>query len=399
MRVEQSDRDHRARHRDVDRGDERGRDLAAAVGRRDPVQVVLCVEEPDSVARPGQDGGDEQERQRAERRRRDEAGQAEREQRDPGLLRPPRGDPVVRGHLGGARRGQHQRGDRAEQGQVRRAEQRRGVGGHDREEERDGGPEHGRRQGDPGERPPDVGGHRRARDLPAATAPPDRLRDAEREQRYRGGRGQQHNVGQPQRGGRPLGQQARDEGAGAAAARLRQPGQQRGPAGVAVGLELDQRRRRRARRHTDGETLERAPGEEPCGALGEREHDQPGRARAQAHQEHDPASEPVGQLPEQHERRNEHEGVKREHRGQDSAREPEPLAVDGVERRRQVHARHQHHPRDPDDHHRAGGAAGRDIPPRCPLRRPECRGQGHPRSVPRPRGPGTSRPLSLAPPP
>ena len=297
------------------------------------------------------------------------------------------------GHdLSGAGRRQHDRRDHAEQRQIRRLKQLGGVRRHNREEHRDCGPQHRCGEGDARERAADLGRDGGTGDLPAAAAPAQRLGKAEREQGHEGGGGQEHDVGQPQRIRRPLGQEARDQGPGAAASGLRQPRQQGGAAGVAVGLEVDQRRRRGARGHADREALERAPGEEPGRALREREDDQAGGAGGEPHQEDDPPAQPVGELAEEHERRHEHEGVEREDGRQDRVREPESLAVDGVERCRQVHPRHQHDPGDPHDGHRAHRAAGRrGWSLRCPPCRRADRGGGRPPCLPRRTGGATSQ--------
>jgi hypothetical protein len=132
---------------------------------------------------------------------------------------------------------------------------------------------------------------------------------------------------------------------------------------------LDQRRRGRAHGGAQGKALHGAPDEQPRGALREREQREADRGDAQAAGDHAPAPEPIRQLAEDEERRDQRDRVDREDQRQLGAREAEALAVDGVERRRQIAVEQEHEQRTGDDdewrarararsgghHHRATG--------------------------------------------
>ena len=78
QRRHQPDADRRDRDPEVDAHEERGRDLAAAVGRGDGVEVRLRAEERHAVADAAQQRGREDERQRVRGERRDERDRARR---------------------------------------------------------------------------------------------------------------------------------------------------------------------------------------------------------------------------------------------------------------------------------------------------------------------------------
>ena len=158
----------------------------------------------------------------------------------------------------------------------------------------------------------------------------------------------------------------------AAAAGLREAGEKGGALLLPARIELDERRRRGAADHPDRDALGRAGGEQPGGVACRREEDQADRGRCQAAEDHRPAAEAVGESAEQQQRWDQAERVDGEDRREHEAREPEMLGVDGVERRRQVDAGHEHEPADPDGEQRsdtrlatrrpAGRTARRDGP-------------------------------------
>ena len=162
--------------------------------------------------------------------------------------------------LRGARREQHHRRDRALEREVRRVEQRPGVGRHDGQVEPGDRPRGGRGQREAGERrsgsrrgtsgrcirhapPPGRRASAGSASTPASTTPVTTSPTTKLVVRGAGA----HSASV-----------AADERAGRAAARLRERREQRGARHRAGGRELDERRRRRAARGADREPLDGA---------------------------------------------------------------------------------------------------------------------------------------------
>ena len=186
QRRHEPDADRRDRDAQVDAHEERGRDLAAAVGRGDGVEVRLRAQERHPVADAAQQRGREDERQRVGGERGDERDQPDDHEDEADRLVARGRDAAAHHDLRGARREQHRRRDRALEREVRRVEQRPGVGGDDGQVEAGDRPRGGRGQGEPGERGADLGrdvgalqpppaarpgGHPRDRSTPASTTP------------------------------------------------------------------------------------------------------------------------------------------------------------------------------------------------------------------------------------
>ena len=141
---------------------------------------------------------------------------------------------------------------------------------------------------------------------------------------------------------------------------------------IAVGVELDERRRGRAARHAHRHALCDARGEQPRDARRDREEGEPDRARHEPAENHGPAADAVGQLAEEQERRREHQRVDREHEREHQAVEAEAIAIDAIQRRCQVRAQQERGERPRDDPLTGTGAESQrhEQEPTSPSLRP-----------------------------
>jgi len=269
------------------------------------------------------------------------------------LIAPGRACQPFQHGLGDSRREEGQGRDRGHEREILRGQEPFAVRGDDREEERHRRPDRSGREADPEEGQADL--LRDARPLRApGLSPVLALLGEPKHEHGRGDRRPERGeVTEPEGIRRPLGEHARNERPERATPRLREPGEQSCPPATPSRVELDERGGRGSADHPHGEPLRRAGGKEPGRSPGSGEQREP-EARSDEPGGHDgPPAEPVGHPAEENERRHEDDRVRREDRRQHERREAELLRVDGVERRRQVRARHQHEPREPHGQHAA----------------------------------------------
>jgi hypothetical protein len=126
-----------------------------------------------------------------------------------------------------------------------------------------------------------------------------------------------------------------------------------------LGLELDQGRGNGADGRAERQPLHGPRHEQGRGALRQRQQDQAERGDGQPAHDHRPATDPVGELPEDQQRRDQRHRVDSEDQRQRRAREAEIVAVDRVQRRGQVAVQQQHEQRAGDDHERRRALARR----------------------------------------
>ena len=354
---EQADADGRDRHAGVDAGDEGSGDLATALDRGELVDVGLRTEKGEAMAGAAQHGAGEEGHERVQREGEHERQEPGHDERQAQRLDAGRAAAARDEQLRGARGGQQRGGDRPEQGEVAGVEQLRGVARHHREVQRRNHPHRGR------------GETRRARSRPgwrgaptgaacASAHPTARLGDrhdggGERQRQH-----ERHEVTQHARRGRPLRERPGEQRTGAAARALDEHRVQRRAPAIAMWLELDQSGRGRTGDHPDRQALDRSRGEQPRRVLRRGEQRQADGGRHEAPGDHALAPDAVRQLPAHQQRGHEHDHVRREDQGEHGAREPEALAVDRVQRRRQVAAEQQREERHRQDQERPAGAFG-----------------------------------------
>jgi hypothetical protein len=177
--------------------------------------------------------------------------------------------------------------------------------------------------------------------VPASAARLSGLGHREQQRRGRNTAEHPHQVTQDARRGQPLGQDSGQQWPGGAADRLGKGCEQCGVPPIAFGIELDERRRCRATGHANRDTLHDARREQPGNARCQGEQAQRDRARDEPTQDHGSATDPVGELSEEQQRRCEHERVDGEDECEDQAVEAEALAIHAVQRRRQIGAQKQ----------------------------------------------------------
>lgn len=186
-----------------------------------------------------------------------------------------------------------------------RVQERPHVRRHDGQEQRGHRPDRPGREGDPGELPPDLARDVRAPDGPAAGRRPGRLRDSNEREGGHDRDADPDDVARYEAVRSPLGHDAADDSPRGAPSGLRKPGHERGPSAGTLRLELDERSRGRPVDRPDREPLHRARSEQPRAAVRQREED---------------------------------ERVGGEDQREQGGREPEALAVHGVQRRREIGA-------------------------------------------------------------
>ena len=318
---------------------------------------ACAPEEGDAVAGAAQQRAGEQRRERVQREGEDERHEPGDHEREARALGAGRSAAARDEQLRGARGGQQRRRDRPEQGEVAGVEQLRRVAGHHRQVQGGDHPHRPGREARPPEPGPDVARHRWALHAPAPAAG-RALGDGEDGDRRPQRQDERDEVAEHARRGRPLRQRAREQRPCAAAGALDEHRVQRRAAAIAVGLELDQSRRRRARDHPHRHPLDRARAEQPRRVLGRGEEREADGGHHEAGGDHALAPDAVRQLPAEQQRRYEHDHVGREDEREDDAREPEALAVDGVQRRRQIAAQQQREERERQDEEGPTGAFG-----------------------------------------
>ena len=322
--------------------------LTAALVGGELVELLLRRQEAVALAGTSRHRAAQEERQRVERRREHERDETDRERdeadrlvpsRRPG---PPPGENLCRA---GGEEGDG--GERRQKREVLRREQLARVRGDDREIERDRSPHSRRGQRDPRESTPQLVRDTRPLD-PPRLAPTLGLGERQRSGRGDRSRAERDVEAAPQRVGSPLREHTRSHRSDRTPARLCEPREQRRPTAVAARVELDQRCRRSASDHPDGEPLHRPRAVQPCRAGRECEQHERTAGDCKPADDHRTPSDPVGQAAEQDQRRDEHEGVRGEDRRQHEAGKAEALRVHRIQRGRDVRARHQHEPRAPD---------------------------------------------------
>ena len=251
-------------------------------------------------------------------------------------------------------------------------------------------PDDASREADAKEGPADLRGHARPLRAPRLGRALAALGQTQDERRRDERAGERNEVAEPRRIERPYREHTRDERPERAPARLRETGAERRPPAASVRVELDERRRRGAADHPDGEPLQRSGAVQPRLALRGREQDQPAARGPEPGENDGPAAEAVGDAPEQDQGGHEHERVGGEDRRQHEVREGELRRVDRVERRRQVGAGHQDEPARPDDQERPEAARSLASPGR--VRPPSWDPNRHHRELPRPAASQTREP-------
>ena len=125
--------------------------------------------------------------------------------------------------------------------------------------------------------------------------------------------------------------------------------EQCGVSPVLTPVELDEGSRRRTARHADRDALGDARREQPGDTGCEREQAECDRAHGQPAEDDGAAADPIRELAEDQQRRRERERVDGEDEREHEAVEAEALAVDGVERRREVRSEQEGGQRDRHD--------------------------------------------------
>ena len=164
-------------------------------------------------------------------------------------------------------------------------------------------------------------------------------------------------IGQPQRPGRELRQQAAKQRAGGAAEKIRRRRDPRRGAVAAAGIKLGDPRGRGACGQAGGEAAQRPRREQPGRTRRRGEHDRAGDAKADRRQDRAAAADLVGEPAEEQQRHQVAQHIDRIDQGQRNAGKSERLLVERIKRRRHDGADEHHRERDGDDRQRGDTGA------------------------------------------